>query len=67
MRKWSDLLLSNFFGVFNDNFLKNAIIFIALSWNLPSWLTQSQLISIVSGSLVVPYLILSPLGGKLAG
>lgn len=66
MRKWSDLLLSNFFGVFNDNFLKNAIIFIALSWNLPSWLTQSQLISIVSGSLVVPYLILSPLGGKLA-
>lgn len=66
MRKWSDLLLSNFFGVFNDNFLKNAIIFIAVSWNLPSWLTQSQLISIVSGSLVVPYLIFSPLGGKLS-
>lgn len=66
MRKWSDLLLSNFFGVFNDNFLKNAIIFIAVSWNLPSWLTQSQLISIVSASLIVPYLILSPLGGKLS-
>ena len=66
MRKWSDLLLSNFFGVFNDNFLKNAVIFIAVGWNLPSWLTQSQLISIVSASLIVPYLILSPLGGKLS-
>ena len=66
MRKWSDLLISNFLGVFNDNFLKNAIIFIAVSWNLPSWLTQSQLISLVSASLVVPYLILSPLGGKLS-
>lgn len=66
MRKWSDLLICNFFGVFNDNFLKNAIIFIAVGWSLPSWLTQSQLIAIVSASLVVPYLVLSPLGGKLA-
>lgn len=66
MRKWSDLLISNFFGVFNDNFLKNAIIFIAVGWSLPSWLTQSQLISIVSASLIVPYLILSPLGGKIS-
>lgn len=33
---------------------------------MPSWLTQSQLISIVSASLIIPYLILSPLGGRLA-
>ena len=66
MGKWSSLLISNFLGVFNDNFLKNAVIFIAVGWSLPLWLTQSQLISIVSASLVVPYLVLSPLGGKLA-
>lgn len=64
--KWKDLFLSNFLGVFNDNLLKNAIIFIAVGWNLPDWMSQSQLISIVSASLVLPYLVFSPLGGKLS-
>lgn len=64
--KWTALFLSNFLGVFNDNFLKNAIIFISVVWVLPSWMTQSQLISIVSACLIIPYLILSPIGGRLA-
>ena len=66
MKKWTSLLAANFLGVFNDNFLKHAIIFVAIGWSLPGWLTQSQLIALVSASLVVPYLVLSPLGGKLA-
>lgn len=65
MQKWFYLMLANFLGVFNDNFLKNAIIFIAVAWKLPAWLTLSQLISVVSASLVLPYLLLSPLGGWL--
>lgn len=64
--KWSALFLSNFLGVFNDNFLKNCLIFIAVTWALPSWLTQSQLISIFSACLVLPYLLFSPLSGRLA-
>lgn len=64
--KWTPLFLSNFLGIYNDNFLKHCIIFIAVGWSLPSWLTQSQLISIVSASLIVPYLFLSPYGGRLA-
>lgn len=64
--KWFYLFLSNFLGVFNDNFLKNAIIFIAVSWVLPSWFTPAQVISVVSACLVVPYLLFSPIGGKLA-
>lgn len=64
--KWAALFLSNFLGIFNDNFLKNCIIFIAVTWALPGWLTQSQLISFVSASLVIPYLFLSPLAGRLA-
>jgi len=64
--KWTPLFLSNFLGVFNDNFLKNSIIFIAVGWAMPAWLTQSQLISLVSASLVVPYLFLSPIAGRLA-
>jgi len=64
--KWTSLFLSNFLGVFNDNFLKNCIIFIAVGWVMPHWLTQSQLISLVSASLVIPYLFLSPLAGRLS-
>ncbi|HLP04894.1 MAG TPA: MFS transporter, partial [Paludibacter sp.] len=64
--KWTPLFLSNFLGVYNDNLLKNCIIFISIGWALPGWLTQSQLISLVSASLVVPYLFLSPLAGRLA-
>lgn len=64
--KWTPLFLSNFLGVFNDNFLKNCIIFIAVGWTMPTWMTQSQLISMVSASLVVPYLFLSPLAGRFA-
>jgi MFS family permease len=63
--RWSGLFLANLWGVFNDNLLKNAIIFIAVGWILPGWMTQSQLITIASASLVLPYLILSPLAGKL--
>jgi acyl-[acyl-carrier-protein]-phospholipid O-acyltransferase/long-chain-fatty-acid--[acyl-carrier-protein] ligase len=64
--KWTPLFLSNFLGVYNDNLLKNCIIFLTVGWVLPAWLTQSQLISLVSASLVIPYLFLSPLGGRLA-
>jgi len=65
-KQWLYLYAGNFAGVFNDNLLKNAIIFIAAGWTAPDWLTRSQLISLVSASLVLPYLIFSPLGGKLA-
>lgn len=64
--KWTPLFLSNFLGVFNDNLLKNSIIFISVGWLLPTWLTQSQLISIVSACLIFPYLLLSPLAGKIS-
>lgn len=64
--RWTALFAANFFGVFNDNLLKHALIFIAISWEMPAWLTHSQLISLVSASLVLPYLLLSPLAGRLA-
>ena len=64
--KWTPLFLSNFLGVYNDNFVKNCIIFIAVGWAMPRWMNQSQLISMVSAALVVPYLFLSPVAGRLA-
>jgi len=65
-KNWFHLFMTNFIGVFNDNFLKHCIIFISVTWNLPSWLSQSQLISAVAAALVLPYLVFSPMAGRLA-
>ena len=69
MRKtqnWTYLFAANFVGVLNDNFLKNCIIFIGITWAMPSWLNLSQLTTLVAAGLVIPYLIFSPLSGKIA-
>lgn len=63
-KHWFLLFTTNFLGVFNDNFLKHCIVFISLTWAMPGWISQAQLISIVAAALVVPYLIFSPLAGK---
>jgi len=65
-KNWGALFTTNFLGIFNDNFLKHCIIFISVTWFLPEWLSQSQLISAVAAALVLPYLFFSPLAGRLA-
>jgi len=65
-RNWTFLFSANFFGILNDNYLKNCIVFIGMTWVLPSWLSLSQLTTLVAAGLVVPFLIFSPLSGKIA-
>ena len=65
-QNWIYLFIANFFGILNDNFLKNCIVFIGITWAMPSWLNLSQLTTLVAAGLVIPYLIFSPLSGKLA-
>ena len=64
--KWFKLFLLNFVGVLNDNFMKHCIVFVAVGWSMPEWMTQSQLIAAVSAALVLPYLLLSPYSGEIA-
>lgn len=64
-KNWFYLFSANFFGILNDNFMKHCIVFIAVTWALPAWMTQSQVIAAVSAALVIPYLIFSPLSGKV--
>ncbi len=64
--RWLKLFLLNFVGVLNDNFMKHCIIFVAVGWMMPEWMTQSQLIAAVSAALVLPYLLLSPYSGEIA-
>jgi acyl-[acyl-carrier-protein]-phospholipid O-acyltransferase/long-chain-fatty-acid--[acyl-carrier-protein] ligase len=65
-KNWFYLFSSNYLGIVNDNFLKHSIIFTGVAWVLPDFISQSVLISIISAALVVPYLLFSPLGGRLA-
>jgi len=65
-KNWFLLFSANYLGVTNDNFVKHCIIFIGVTWILPSYITQSRLISLVSAALVVPYLFFSPLAGRLS-
>jgi len=65
-RNWTSLFSANFFGILNDNYLKNCIVFIGMTWMLPSWLSLSQLTTLVAAGLVLPFLIFSPLSGKIA-
>ena len=63
---WTQLFAANFFGIVNDNFLKNCIIFTGIGWTLPTWLNLSLLTTLVSAGLIVPYLLFSPLSGRIA-
>lgn len=63
---WTPLFAGNFLSVFNDNLLKYCIIFVAMSWQLPSKYTHSFIISAISAALILPYLFFSPIGGVLA-
>ena len=46
--------------------MKHCIIFVAVGWVMPEWMTQSQLIAAVSAALVLPYLLFSPYSGEIA-
>ncbi|MDR0604139.1 MAG: MFS transporter [Bacteroidales bacterium] len=65
-RNWIFLFSSNYWGILNDNFLKHCIIFTGVTWMMPTYITQSMLISLISAALIIPYLFFSPLGGQLA-
>jgi len=62
--KFFPLLFTNFWGVLNDNFLKELVCFISITWYAKE--NESLIIAIAGGMLVIPYLLFSPLAGKLA-
>jgi MFS family permease len=62
--KWIPLFATNFFGVMNNNFLKNLIIFLSIP--LLGQKDKGLIVMLASGLYVLPYIIFSPLGGKLA-
>lgn len=62
IKKWIPLFTTQFFGVLNDNVLKNAIIFISIFWLAKE--EQGMVIPIASALLVLPFVLFSPLAGR---
>ncbi len=62
--KWMPLFSTNFAGVLNDNLLKTLIGFVGVAWIGQE--NKALLVSAAAALLVIPYIFLSPLSGKLA-
>lgn len=62
--KWTPLFSTNFFGVLNNNFFRNLIVFVSLSIFQSD--DKETIVALASGLYVLPYLFFSPLGGRLA-
>ena len=63
-RRFAPLFLTQFFSAFNDNFLKNALVFLIL-YKL-SGSNAEALVTLAGGIFILPFFFLSGLGGELA-
>ncbi|WP_237155595.1 acyl-[ACP]--phospholipid O-acyltransferase [Oryzibacter oryziterrae] len=63
-RRFGPLFLVQFFSAFNDNFLKNALVFTILFQMAGAG--GESLVTIASAILMVPFILLSGLGGQMA-
>ena len=62
-RKFAPLFWTQFLSAFNDNFLKNALVFLILFRVADG---SAALISLAGGVFIAPFLFLSALGGQIA-
>ena len=65
--KWLPLFATNFLGIFNNNFVKNLICFVAAGWVFGDAKDNALIVSLASGLYVVSYIFFSPLAGRIAG
>jgi acyl-[acyl-carrier-protein]-phospholipid O-acyltransferase/long-chain-fatty-acid--[acyl-carrier-protein] ligase len=63
-RSFLPLFVTNYLGVLNDNFLKTLACFVCIAWVGKE--NESLVVALASAALVVPYLLFSPLAGRLA-
>lgn len=63
-RKFAPLFWTQFLTAFNDNFLKNTLVFLILSRMAAA--EGAALVTLAGVVLIVPFLLLSAIGGELA-
>jgi 1-acyl-sn-glycerol-3-phosphate acyltransferase len=64
-RKFAPFFVVQFFGAFNDNLFKTALIFL-ITFATASESEAGLLTNLASGLFIVPFLLFSPLAGQLA-
>lgn len=67
-KRFLPLFITQFFGAFNDNVFKNALV-IMLAFGsavLPSGVSSSMAINISAGLFILPFLLFSSIAGQLA-
>lgn len=63
-KNWLSLFVTQFLGVINDNLLKSLICFISIYWAAPEH--KNLIIAAASATMVIPFILLSPLAGYLS-
>jgi len=63
-RRFAPLFWCQFFSAFNDNFLKNALVFLILFQ--PGGGNSEALVTLAAAVFIAPYFFLSGIGGQLA-
>lgn len=63
-RRFAPLFLTQFFSAFNDNFLKNALVFLIL-YDMAGPAGESM-VTLAGAILILPFFFLSGVGGELA-
>src|SRR4051812_33374686 len=63
-RRFAPLFWCQFFSAFNDNFLKNSLVFLILF--APAGTDTGPLIQLTAAVFIAPYFFLSGLGGEMA-
>ncbi|MGE3974655.1 MAG: MFS transporter [Bdellovibrionales bacterium] len=66
-KRFGPLFWTLFFGAFNDNFLKNALIILITYKALTVWgLPPSQMVALSGGIFILPFFLFSFLAGQMA-
>jgi acyl-[acyl-carrier-protein]-phospholipid O-acyltransferase/long-chain-fatty-acid--[acyl-carrier-protein] ligase len=65
-RRFAPLFWCQFFSAFNDNFLKNALVFLILFRSGYDESTRNSLVTLTAAIFIGPFFFLSGLGGQMA-
>ena len=65
-RRFLPLFVAQFFGAFNDNFLKNAILIMVVYRGMMSQQASEGLANLAAALFLLPYFLFSTIAGELA-
>lgn len=65
-RRFLPLFIAQFFGAFNDNLLKNALIILITYYLVTDGANPQLLVTLAAGLFIVPFLLFSALAGQIA-